>query len=244
MGGYQNDPGTVQQEAGFGFLGRFWTESYTDNITALAGGARPAGNAALPSMFNRITTVANPGDSVLLPVGLAGLSVCIINASSNYTNVYAQGTDTINGVTGSVGVNQMGGSTVWYTCITPGVWTAQGLGTGQAGQYPTFSTQTGITASATQTQAAGTPLTAVQVQISVCAAIGNAVTLMPAMAGMEITIVNNGANAANCFPASQAQGGVTGGDRILPGAQNAALSLAAASVTIFYCFVTGTWTTK
>jgi hypothetical protein len=47
------------------------------------------------------------------------------------------------------------------------------------------------------------------------------------------------------WPSSQAQGGVTGGDKINALAQNGAFSLTVAlGVTVFYCFSPGTWRTK
>jgi hypothetical protein len=252
MSGFQNDPGTVQQEAGFGFNGRFWTESFNDGMTALAGGAL-AGATKIDSMFCRFSTVASIGDSAVLPpavggVGSGALIVCVINDAVNAMLIYGQASDTINGQVGATGVTQMGKSVVYYQCSQNGKWIAQGLGTGygqgNSAAFPLFSTQNGITASSTQTQAAGTPITASQAQISVCAVSGNAVTLPPAQAGMEITVINNGAQPCNVFPASQAGGGVSGGDKINALAQNAAFSLVASTPTIFYCFVAGTWITK
>ena len=56
------------------------------------------------------------------------------------------------------------------------------------------SVANGITASATQTQAGGYAITKDYNEISISATAGNAVTLPTAVAGMEIYIVNNGAN--------------------------------------------------
>lgn len=251
MGGYQNDPGTPQQEAGFGFLGRFWTESF-HNLTASTTHTQ-AGATPIDSMFNTVA-VNNPGDSVVLPSVASfpggALIICVQNISANAMQVFAQGSDTINGAAGSSGLSQMGNSIVYYQCTQPGVWQAVGLGSGFAtganGAMVTYSTLTGLTASPTHTQAAATLVTAMQNQISVCATLNDCIRLPPAQPGMEITVVNNGAQSAAAFPSSAAQGGVTGGDTILPSAQNAVLNaaIAAGAVTIFYCFVAGTWVFK
>ena len=60
---------------------------------------------------------------------------------------------------------------------------------------------TGITAGTTQTQAGGIPLVAEHNEISTCANAADAVVMMPAVLGMAQTIVNNGANALQIFPA-------------------------------------------
>lgn len=250
MAGFQNDPGTVQQEAGFGFLGRLWTESFTDGITATPSGTQ-ANSVVLNSMFNRVATVATVGDGVLLPgvTSFPGgaLSICVINDAANTMTVYGSGSDTINGQTGSVGVAQMGKSIAFYQCSQAGKWIAQGLGSGYASgnssSFPTYSTQTGVTATPSGTQSTSVLITGTQVQFSTVAA-GAGSRLPPAQAGMELTVINNGANPLAVFPASAANGGVTGGDAINALGQNSAFSLAAGTPTIFYCFVTGTWVTK
>jgi hypothetical protein len=247
VAGFQNDPSVTQQEAGFGFNNFMWTMSNQDNIAATPSGTQ-ANSTKLLMMLNRVTTVASPGDGVVLPPALPGVEICVINAHpSNLMTVFGNVSDTlINNVAAATGIQQLPMSIGYYVCLKPGVWHAPGVGVGTNGNFPTYSTQTGITASATQTQIAATLLTASQCQISTCATLHNAVRLPPAVAGMEVTVVNNGAQNADTWPSSQAQGGVSGGDTILPSAQNAALPSipAAGTVTIFYCFVTGIWVTK
>lgn len=249
MSGYANDAGVTQQEAGFGFNGRFWTESF-NNITASTTHTQ-AGATPIDSMFVSVT-VNNVGDAVTLPDVTffpgGALIICVQNTSINAMQVFAAGTNTINGQAGATGLSQMGNSIVYYQCTKAGQWQAVGLGcgfaTGANGAMVTYSTQTGIVAHAGGGQASATPITAMQAQIGTVATLNDSVLLPPAQAGMELTVVNNGANAANAFPSSQAQGGASGGDKINALAQNTALSLAAASVTIFYCFVAGTWVSK
>lgn len=241
MGGYQNDPGTLQQEAGFGFNGRFFTESYADALTAKAGGGQ-AGATQLTSMFNTVATVASVGDSIQLPPALVGLCLCVVNNAVNALQCFAQngGTDTINSIAGATGVPMIGKSVVYFQCTVAGVWTCQGLGYGNyvngAFALDTVSTQTGVTARAGGGQALATQLNASQVQISVCATTADSVKLPPSQPGLQITIVNNGAASCNVFPAT--------GEQINAGGANTAAAQAAAAITIYYCFVTGNWITK
>ena len=64
-------------------------------------------------------------------------------------------------------------------------------------------------------------------EIAVVGSTGDAVTLPVAVAGLCVTIVNNGANAADVFPSS--------GDKIDGGSANAAISLASGENGIFWC---------
>ena len=64
-----------------------------DTLTAHSGGGQT--NAlALTGIMNRITTVAAGGDSVVLPVSLAGMEITVINAAaSNSMNVFPSAAD-------------------------------------------------------------------------------------------------------------------------------------------------------
>lgn len=63
------------------------------------------------------------------------------------------------------------------------------------------SVTAGITADSGSIQG-GSPITTQIAEISVCGTIGDAVTLPPALAGIEIKIINHGANSADVFPAT------------------------------------------
>jgi len=71
---------------------------------------------------------------------------------------------------------------------------------------PTFtgqikkSVQAGVTANVGSTQATGTVVTSDIVEVTTVAVIGDAVTLPVAVAGMQITVINRGANALGLFP--------------------------------------------
>ena len=62
------------------------------------------------------------------------------------------------------------------------------------------SVSAGIIASTTQTQSAGTSIASDINEVSTVANVGDAVTLPSAVAGYEIKIFNNGANAMSVFP--------------------------------------------
>jgi hypothetical protein len=75
---------------------------------------------------------------------------------------------------------------------------------------------------------------------------GDSVVLPPAVVGLQIVVQNSGGASLNVFPASQAQGGASGGDKINALTQNTALAIASGGTTptVFYCFSSGIWNTK
>jgi hypothetical protein len=243
--GVQNDPGTVQQEAGFGFNGRFWNESYSDGLTALAGGAQ-ANATQLASMFNTVTTVTTPGDSVQLPPATTGACVGLENSTANSLTCWPQNgsSDTINGYTAAnSGVQVAPYAMVFFICTKAGVWYAEDLAYGAyinggstKANLGTVTTQTGVSAAGVSSQANATQLTAAQVQVSTVAASTAGVKLPPSQPGLQITIVNNGANTMNVYPAS--------GEQINSSGANTAVTQTTSTVTIYLCFVTGNWVTK
>ena len=93
---------------------------------------------------------------------------------------------------------------------------------------PTFtglvkrSVAAGVTADTGSAQGDGAITTDV-VQISTCANAGDAVTLPTAVAGLTITVINNGAEACDVFPAAS--------DNLGAGANTAASLAAAANIT-------------
>jgi hypothetical protein len=100
------------------------------------------------------------------------------------------------------------------------------------GEIKTVSV-TGITADVGSIQG-GSPLTGEVNEISVCANIGDAVTLRSAVAGFSYdqTIINNGVNAADVFPAL--------GDDLGAGV-NIASSLAAGASITYRSYDDTTW---
>ena len=123
------------------------TESFTDNITAFAGGGQ-AGATAIASEIARVTTVATAGDSVKLPAAAPGLTIMVIHHGAKPMQVCGAGTDQIDDQAAATGVSQMVNSVCIYVCTTTGKWYANGLGTGFAGSFETQSYADGLTAHA------------------------------------------------------------------------------------------------
>ena len=97
-------------------------ESFVDNITANAGGGQ-SGAYKITSEVSRITTVANSGDSVILPASVSGMSLTIINATAtNAMNLFPNGTDQINALGASAAFSVAAGKTVEAYCVTAGQW--------------------------------------------------------------------------------------------------------------------------
>jgi len=63
------------------------------------------------------------------------------------------------------------------------------------------SVEAGITANVVQVQG-NSPITTILAEVSVCANVGDVVTLPTAVAGLKCRIINNGANALGIFPAA------------------------------------------
>lgn len=220
-------------------------ETAADNLVAT--GANQAGALALTAQTSRFTTVA-AGTGALLPASLAGLEITIINHGANPLTVYpslaaSDAAATIDDVATATGVQIMPNSVVLFWCPSAGLWYTEGLATGYynasgvgGAAFQTFSSQTGVVAHAGGGQANATQVVAMQVQVSTVASAGDSIKLPPSQAGLELVIVNNGANSMNVFPAT--------GEQINGGGANAAVAQAAAAVTFYMCFVSGSWVTK
>jgi hypothetical protein len=222
--------------ATLGLSGLFY-ESITDSITAHAGGGQ-ANAVALTTEINRITTVATVGDSVSLPVSIAGLTIIVINHGANAAQVFGAGTDTIDDVLTTVGVSQMAGSVTIYSCTTAGAWYSNGIGTGYAGSFPTVSYANGLTAHAGGGQASGTPITACITRVTTVGSANDSATLPVSAPGMELTVNNAAAtNSMNLFP----NPGGTGTEAINALGANAALAIPAGKTAFLTCAVAGQW---
>lgn len=90
-------------------------------ITATAGGGQT--NAfPLTAAISRVSFVVTAGDSVILPPAKVGAQMFVENAGANAMQVFATGTDTINGIAGSTGVSQAAGAFATYSCTAAGFW--------------------------------------------------------------------------------------------------------------------------
>lgn len=92
------------------------------NIVALAGGALSANTPVLVNGVNEITTAASGGDSVVLPKAAVGLVVFVANAGASSVQVFGNGSDTINGTAGAMGVAQANGKSALYVAADEGQW--------------------------------------------------------------------------------------------------------------------------
>lgn len=214
--------------------GNLFYESAQDTITAHAGGGQ-ASAFQLTAQTARVTTVATAGDSIALPPALAGLEVILINHGANPMQVYGNGTDTIDDVATATGVSQMASSVVIYTCATAGAWYSEGLANGYAGGLQTISSQDGISAAGAN-QGTATVLSPRMAYNVTTVAASTGVLLPASVAGAEIAVANNGANALLIYP--------NGSEKINALAASAGFSAATSTVTILYCFTAGQWYTK
>lgn len=99
------------------------------------------------------------------------------------------------------------------------------------GVIPQWDTTAGITASVTQTQGNGALISAYS-EISTVANVNDTVTLPSAKEGSTITIINNGANTLQIFPAS--------GDNLGAGL-NTATTIAITEMVVFKAYDTTNW---
>lgn len=220
-------------DMGQGFSASFFTESSLDSVTAHAGGGQ--GSAVLlTGQTNRIATVATIADSVKLPVSAAGLEVVVINHGANSMQVFGSGTDTINDVATATGVPQMTNSVVLYTCATAGSWYSEGLGTGfGASGLQTASFTNSITAFSGGGQSSAQALTSMLNRVATVAAQGDSVRLPASAPGLEIMVVNRGANSMQVFGA--------GTDTINGIATATGISQGVNTAAVYTCAVAGNW---
>jgi hypothetical protein len=114
--------------------------------------------------------------------------------------------------------------------VLPGV-----IGLNQQAQAITLlSTQDGLVAHAGGGQGAALAITSRMARFITVATIADSSLLPPAIAGLLVTVRNDGANSMNVFPQAN-------GDIINALAANTALACAAASTTTFRCYTTGKW---
>lgn len=207
--------------------------SVTNGLTAHAGGGQ-ASATALPSTINRVTTVATSGDSVVLPASFAGESITVINSGANPMQVFGLSADTINGQTSTVGVSQLANSTVVYFSAVAGLWQSSQVVSGVAGaNFMTQSFANSLTAHAGGTQAAALALTANFNNVTTVATAADSVRLPTSVAGMQVTIANNGASSMQVYGA--------GTDTINSVATATGVPQAIGTVVTYFAAVAGNW---
>lgn len=99
---------------GSGYAGSLPTVSYTDTITAKAGGGQALATQ-LVTLMNRVTVVASANDSVKLPVAVGGItSLVVVNASANALAVFPSTGDQINGAGANIVFSLAAGKTATF----------------------------------------------------------------------------------------------------------------------------------
>lgn len=223
-------------------IGGLEFNSFQTGLVAHAGGGQ-ANATPITTELATVATVANAGDSVVLPPTLGptggpaqgGLSVTVINAGANPMQVYGAGVDTINGVAAATGVSQMPNSAVTYVSTDQGKWLAPDIGTGYAGSLPTVSAKDGLVAHAGGGQGSATPMPSSINRFITVATIGDSGLLPASAAGLDITVINNAANQMNVFPQT--------GDAINALGANNAFAVPGGKTANFYCCTAGQWHT-
>ena len=218
------------------------TESSAAAITANAT-QNQSSATQLTVEVNNVTTNATAGNGVALPAAVAGLTILVANSTPRALQVYGNNAsaDTINGVATGTGVSQMANSIVLYTCIVGGAsgqWASEGLGTGYAGSNQTFSTADALSANSGAVQAGATPITTSLARFTTVGGANYSAALPASAAGLEITVINAGANTMTIWP--------NGASDTINGNNNASgipYALSKSGVVTFACTVAGAWHT-
>ncbi len=108
---------------GTGYAGSFETQSFKDALTARAGGGQGSATA-IATMISRFTTVATVADSAILPTGVGGMGITVINAGANSMNVFPDTGSTINGGGANAAFALPAGKSAQFLTTVPGAWHA------------------------------------------------------------------------------------------------------------------------
>lgn len=122
----------------------------------------------------------------------------------------------------------------WKTTSNTCILSAKKSGSGVQRQIVVGAVTAGITASTTQTQGQG-PLTTELNEVSTVANANDTVTLPTAVAGLRITVINNGANTLKIYPAS--------GDNLGAGVDTST-TLATSTVRTYIAYDATNWRTE
>lgn len=150
---------------------------------------------------------------------------------NNYSASGAPGADDDSAHGYAVGSIWTDGSQA-FVCVDATEGAAVWVQVGTTSSFVTETVETGITASTTQTQGGGTPLTEQVNIVSTVANASDAVTLASLGVGEHQDVYNAGANAAKVFPAS--------GYTIDGGSANASVTLTNAKRCRYTCVAADT----
>lgn len=110
-----------QLDKALAYMSGIGAMSYANGITALAGGAR-TGSPTISEFLTSVDTVATGADSIQLPAAIPGAVFVVQNNTATSMQVFANGSDTINGTAGATGVAHAGNKGGVYWCPKKGVW--------------------------------------------------------------------------------------------------------------------------
>lgn len=206
----------------------------------VAGTTRNRGGATpLTREINQIdvSTVTGAGvavgDGVVLMPAQIGLDVTVINNTNNLIQVYAAGSDTLNSIAGATGIAIAPFASELFECAVAGQWKVES-GVGTAGALPTVLALDGITALG---NSQGTAVALVMdLNRVVSAAAGTGVVLPVAKAGLDIMILNRGANAIQVYG--------NGSDTVDDIAGPTGVTQMIRSEVWFTCYADGAWYTN
>lgn len=203
-------------------------------VTAYNGGGQTSATSLVAGVNNITTTVATvaPFDSVKLPTSQAGRWVVVANSTSNPIQVFGSGTDTINGQAAATGITQPPNSIDIYVCGVAGAWVVD-AGVGYSGQLFCELAQDSITAHAGGGQASATQLWAQTSRITTVATSGDSVKLPPSAPGLEVMVINHGANPMQVYG--------SGTDTIDDIATATGVTQMQSSLVIYTCAASGAW---
>lgn len=157
------------------------------------------GQGVLTGDINEISTVANDNDTVTLPTALLGRYCTVINNGANILQVFPSNGDDLGEGTNNATTLVPGEHSTWV--CTDGAGTTGTTWRSLDGKQR-HSIEAGITASTTQSQGQQ-PLTKEVNEVSTVANTNDTVTLPAALTYAKYcTIINNGANTLQIFPAS------------------------------------------
>jgi hypothetical protein len=211
--------------------------SSKNSLTALAGGGQ-SGAVLLPASINLVATVANPGDSVMLPKEGGGKRIVVINAGASSLNVFPNNaTDTINSLAVQTAYAVPAGDVIefvgtgngkWYASV-PSIDTLINL---TLSGYLAHSNAAAVTAAGT-TQGTATALAADFNNIATGTA-NQGVVLPTGVPGMRVLVWNSTGNTIKIYPA--------GTGTIDGGSASAAVTLTSAHrAAEFFCQSANTW---
>lgn len=190
---------------------------------------------------------ADPGVGSWTPINIWAMLRALINNGCPIVSISgapsngASGTFNGQAGKGSVLVDYTNGVIYVNTgTLASPTWSTLFSGTGSVQYSPfvntaTFSefAQTGVTAGATQTQAGATVLTGQMVQVSTVTTAGDGVKLPASAAGLEILVINKGANRMQVYG--------TGADTIDDQTNTVGVPQMAGSAVIYASAAAGNW---